>query len=211
MKKLLPFLMFLGLFLSQACEGPEGPAGPPGPAGTAGAAGATGPAGPAGTSTTASVFQFSATFTAANEYTYAIGFAQNNITVGEFDGVFVYTYYGTYQNFPLWAPLPNTNYVGGKPLIYNFVYSHLLVAILVEAEASVLTAAGDPYLKDQAFRVVIVPGKKLRTDGTRIKFNPKDYPVDFNNYEEVVKYFNIPESNVRKVTPAPAAAITFKR
>jgi hypothetical protein len=199
MKRLLPFFLLLSLCFSQACEGPEGPAGPPGPAGTAGAPGPAGPAGPAGTSVTGTVFEFEADFAAPD---YAVGGAYpTGVTVGEADIVLVYLLYTvTQDNTPYWAPLPQTFMVNAKPITYNAAFSTKGLLVFVEAEADVLTAAGDPYLKQQAFRAVVIPGKRLRTDGRGAKFNPKDYPVDFNNYQEVIRYFNLSDQNVRRVT-----------
>jgi hypothetical protein len=214
MKKLLPIFMLLALFFSQACEGPEGPpgpAGPQGPAGTAGAPGATGPQGPPGTSVTGTVFEFEVDFAAPNYF--VSGGYPTGVTVGEADVVLVYQLFAVVQSMPVWAPLPQTYDVKVKiaadsvvkPLKYNFAHSQQALYLFVDAENEVLASISasptqaDAFLKGQAFRTVVIPGKRLRTDGTKAKFNPKDYPVDFNNYEEVVKYFNIPDKNVRRV------------
>jgi hypothetical protein len=203
MKRLLPIFMMLALLVSQACEGPEGPAGAPGPAGPQGAAGATGPQGPAGTSVTGSVFEFQVTFAAPN---YSVsGAFPTGITAGEADVVLVYQlFFVTQEGVPFWSPLPQTYYLNAKPLTYNFAHSAQGLLVMVDAAADVLAAAEavaeNPYFKDQVFRAVVIPGKKLRTDGSQKKFDPKDYPVDFNKYEEVIKYFNLSDKNVRRVS-----------
>jgi hypothetical protein len=189
--------MLLALCLSQACEGPEGPAGAPGPQGTAGAAGAqgpAGPAGPAGTSVTGTVFDFEIDFAAPN---YAVnGSYPAGVTVGEGDLVLVYQLFFAQNNVPYWAPLPQTYFLDGQPVTYNFAYSTQSLLLLLQGDPTVLAAAGDPYLKAQAFRVVVLPGKKKRMEGGKATFNPKDYPVDFNKYEEVVRYFNLSDKQV---------------
>lgn len=192
--------MLLALCWSQACEGPEGPAGAPGPAGPAGPAGApgaAGPAGPAGTSVTGTVFDFEIDFTAPDYYVN--GNYPTGVTVGEADAVFVYLLFMAPNNVPYWAPLPQTFFLDGKPVKYNFAYSTQSLLLLLEGDPTVLAAAGDPYLKEQAFRVVVIPGKKLRTDGGKARFNPSDYPVDFNKYEEVIRYFNLSDKQVPRI------------
>lgn len=193
--------MLLVLCLGQACEGPEGPAGAPGPqgpAGAAGAAGPAGPAGPAGTSVTGTIFDFEIDFAAPNfavNGTYPAG-----VTVGEADLVLAYQLFFVQNSVPYWAPLPQTYFLeGNKPVTYNFAYSTQSLLLLMQGDPAVLAAAGEDFLKAQAFRVVVLPGKKLRTEGGKAGFNPKDYPVDFNKYEDVVRYFQLSDKQVPRI------------
>lgn len=199
MKHLLHFILILALAFGQACKGPEGDPGPqgePGTPGAPGAAGPAGPAGPAGASGTAKVFDFQGiNFTAANEYTVGIEYARNTMTVGANDVVLVYEFAGSTQdNTTFWKPLPQTYYSNNNPVVYNFAYSNKAVLIFIDAAANVLPTLGAAFTNDQVFRVVIIPGS-LR-NGRSIKPD-----IDFNNYAEVAKYYNITEENVIKARP----------
>lgn len=194
MKRLLHFILILALAIGQACEGPQGEVGPQGEPGTPGAAGPAGPAGPAGESGKAKVFDFQGiNFTAANTYRVGIEYATNNMTVGTNDVVMVYEFAGaTNDNVTFWRPLPQTYYSNGKPVVYSYAYSNIAVLIDLDAEEAVLPTLGEEFTTNQVFRVVVIPGS-LR-NGRVIKPN-----INYNNYEEVARYYNITEASVKKI------------
>ena len=196
MKRLLHFILILALALGQACKGDEGDVGPQGEPGTPGAAGApgpAGPAGPAGAAGTAKVFDFQGIdFTADDEYTVGIEYAANTMTVGANDVVLVYEFAGAAtNNTTYWKPLPQTYYYNNNPVVYNFAYSNVAVLIFIEAAEAVLPTLPAGFVTDQVFRVVVLPGS-LR-NGREMKPN-----IDYKNYEEVAKYYNITEASVKK-------------
>ena len=185
--------MLLALIISQACEGPEGEVGPQGDPGPTGA---TGPAGPAGTSGQATVFEVGDTLTADNNYSIGIGFAANDIEVSESDVVLVYLLAFTDEDaagniIPFWSPLPQTYYFNNNPVMYNYYFATLGVVMYLDAAEAVLPTLSEAYT-NAVFRVVIIPGTAL--NGRTTKPN-----IDYKNYSEVAKYYNITEASIKKV------------
>lgn len=213
MKKLLQFVVVLAFaFSGQACEGPEGPAGPAGSAGTPGTPGAPGAQGPQGTPGapgTAQILEFQHSFTAAQNFLLAFAWQDlEGFDVDPNDVVLVYRarLLGQDPNFIFsWFPLPQTFTVsqGGPSLTY--VYGQLEfeedevvipgVVIAMEAPTGVLAGLNEQqaaqFINQQLFRVVVIPGSLV---GGKAKV-----PVDFNNYDEVIRYFSINDKKVQKV------------
>ena len=207
MKRLLQFIMlFFAIALVQACKGPEGD---PGPQGEPGVAGPAGPQGPAGTPGTAQVFEFSYPFADSTGYGLygswdEIATAlemENNPTVGENDAVLVYMYGGPDdEENDSWMPLPQMFFVDEGILNFSFTHSSAFLNIYMDYNFDI--SAITTYDGSYSFRVVIIPGLKLRTaDGKTITSKPDltMYPVNFNNYEEVVKYFNLPITKAKEL------------
>lgn len=202
--------MMLGLFMNQACEGPEGPPGPAGPQGAAGAQGPAGPAGPPGTPASSTVYDITGwDFTADNNYQLGLDFAANGLAVSEADAILVYRLWGaTNDQKPIWRMLPQLIYFAPpegstqkETLQYDFVYTPAGLAIFMDGTTNLATL-GASWTTDQVFRVVVIPGEfGQRKDGTKTKINLADYNVDYNNYEEVIKYFRLADKNVRRINP----------
>ncbi|QNF31693.1 hypothetical protein HUW51_02745 [Adhaeribacter swui] len=209
MKKILQlFLAFSILVCLASCKGDDGKDGAPGPAGPAGPAGAQGPVGPQGPpgesgADSAQVFDIpGATFTAAEEYSLGLEFDEE-FPVGASDIMLVYRLVGVSQdgNTPFWSPLPATYTVQGQSLTYNFAYSNTAVLLFLESAADLSGADFKNYTTDQVFRFVLIPGRNIggRTTGKPLtKADMSKYPVDLNDYNAVVKYFKINDSNVKK-------------
>jgi hypothetical protein len=209
MKKLLPVLMLLALFFSQACEGPEGPQGPPGPQGDPGQQGPTGPAGTPASSTVYDIGDWD--FTADEEFTLGLSFPDNDIEISESDALLVYRLWNVVDQKPVWRMLPQIIYFPPadttlpanqkETLQYDFVHTPEELAIFMDGTVD-LTKLGAGWTTDQVFRLVVVPGEfAQRTDGTKRKINLSDYNVDYNNYEAVIKYFRLSDKHVRKIKP----------
>ncbi len=189
--------MFIGLAFGQACEGPEGPEGAPGPQGPAGPAGAPGPQGPAGppgtgtgTGTTATVIELEATFNEENQFRPA--FTLEDLNLSESDMVFVYmpTYSLDNGTIPLWSPLPQTMFLEDGPLVFNYAFSPEVLFLILEASEEHLANIEPENITKMWFRAVVIPGE---FEGGR------QATVDFNNYEAVMKYFNLSEKDVIKL------------
>lgn len=193
MKRLLQFAMILVIAMGQvACEGDEGAAGPAGPQGP------QGPQGPPGVTQQARVFDFSWTFTEEDDFSFALGFEENDITVAPSDVIMIYTFATAIENPDdpdnptiFWSPLPQTFSVeGGGSATYNYAYSGVFVLLFIQ---TALNLADHPELTDdQVFRMVIIPGELLNGR----KSGPA---VDLQDYAKVKAYFNIDESQVRKI------------
>lgn len=208
MKRLVPILMLLALFFSQACEGPEGPAGAPGPAGPQGPAGAPGATGPPGTPATSSVYEFNNwDFTAADNFVAELDYALNGVEATESDAILVYRLWDVLDDgTPIWRMLPQLVFFPVEnsneklTLQYDFVHGADFLAILMNGTVD-LTTLGTGWTTGQVFRIVVIPGEfAQRTDGTKKKINLADYNVDYNNYEEVIKFFRLSDKNVRRVS-----------
>jgi hypothetical protein len=196
MKRFIHFILVLVVALGQvACEGDEGPEGPAGPQGPQGPPGAQGPP---GVTQQAKVLDFQWTFTEEDDYTFALGFEENEITVTASDVIMMYIFAGAIDNPDdpdnptiFWSPLPQTfNVEGGGSATYNFAYSGLFAFLFIQTQ---LKLADHPELTDdQVFRMVIIPGELLNGR----KSGPA---VDLQDYAKVKAYFNIDESQVRKI------------
>ena len=213
MKKIIQLTLMLAIALGYACEGPEGPAGPAGPQGTAGANGAPGTPGaqgPPGVSDSARVYDFEAPNfipDSAGNYQLGIGFVQNNIVLTETDVVMVYLLTRVVDNndtqILFWSALPQTYYVNGLPITYNFAYSNVALLLTLSAGFNLAEPGKDytSFTNNNAYRVVIIPGKRGgRTASGKplTKADLSKYPVDLNDYNAVIKYFKINDKNVRK-------------
>lgn len=184
MKKISLFIMVLTLALGQACKGPVGPEGLPGPQGT--------PGDPGGIEYS-KVFDVEGDFTAAGEYAFTFVFPPEEIEVFETDLVLVYIRWGTTTDddaLPIWRLLPQSVIFDEGLLQYNFEHTFVNVWIFLEAQFDL--AGLDPeWTAGQVFRVVIVPGES----GSGKLSGP---PVDFKNYEEVMRHFKISDKKVPK-------------
>lgn len=206
MKKILHFILVLAVALGQvSCEGDEGPPGPAGAAGPAGPAGPAGAQGEPGESGEARVLDFQVTFEPdqqGNNYTSGIEFSETDefdLTVSESDVVLAYAYFGAIEDpedpeniIDFWSPLPQSfrSDDGAGTATYDYAYSTLFLFLYMQSQ---LDLADYPELTDdQVFRLVVVPGEII--NGRKSKPT-----VDLNNYEEVIKYYQIDDSNVRTV------------
>ncbi len=137
------------------------------------------------------MFDLEATFNAANEYSE--GFDLSSLGAAESDMVLVYMpTYTLDDGTPLWSPLPQTIFLEAGPVIFNFAASNTVLFLLLEATDAVLAGINAENLTDMWFRAVIIPGEF--EGGRKASAN-----VDYSNYEEVVKYYNISEQNIPKI------------
>ncbi len=194
--------MVLALGIGQACEGPEGPEGAPGPQGTPGSQGPQGPQGPAGTSATAGVYEFGVNFEAdtSNNYRFIVDFEANEIEVGVDDVVLVYMLAGNAgtetEPILLWSPMPQTIPFGEETVTYNYAAANIGLLLYLQPSFDLATLSEDvrsAITDNHGFRMVIIPG-------TLMNGKTSKPAVDFNKYEEVIKFFNIDDKKVRKIT-----------
>lgn len=129
------------------------------------------------------------TFT-ANDFTLIM-----DINIQSTDVVLVYRKIGNF-----WQIIPKTYYLDnvqnlptGRELDYNFDFSTKEVRIKTTAnfnQSTQITAAEvNQYLANQTFRVVLVPANPTGQ-------HSKKAPVDYSDYNAVVKYYNLNDSNV---------------
>ncbi|WAC12877.1 hypothetical protein [Dyadobacter pollutisoli] len=177
-KKLIPLLLVL-VALFQGCTGPEGPQGPEG-----GSIDVTG--------TTFDLVNVN--FTPANEWLYSMSYADAKVTVLESDAVLIYIHWGDVtsggEKVKAFRLLPQTAFLDEGILSYNFDQTKKDFSIFLDGTVNLANLADD-WTKNQNFRIIIVPADfAARKSGS----------VDYNDYNAVIKEFNIDESKIRTVS-----------
>jgi len=175
MKKIFVPLIILGALIIQACEGPIGREGP------------MGPQGPPGVSVEAEIFELEGTFAEATDW--AIGGDYSDPDFGavflEADKLLVYHLWEQ-GDADVWRMLPQTIFMEQGIFQYNYDFTNFDFLIFIEGNFALNTL--EPVWTDnQVFRLVVVPTI------------PTNFRIDYSNYEEVVKHFNLDEENIKKV------------
>jgi hypothetical protein len=144
--------------------------------------GDTGPRGPAGPDS--EVFELQNVnfqLNQNNEYTI---FEELNPQIQDSDNILIYRMAGTINSqTPIWQFIPRTLFLNEGELDYDFDFSR--VDFTIYAGGSFDLALTPQFTQNQTFRIVIIPG-----------FFSKGTSVDFNDYDAVVKAFNIDDSNI---------------
>ena len=134
----------------------------------------------------AEVFEVRTSFTAANNYSKLITL---NPPIYSSDMVLVYRLFGVVNGQDLWRQLPQAVYLQQGELNYNFDFTRNDINIFLESDFD-LTTLGAAWSQNQVFRVVIIPGYLS---------NKNNKAVDFNDYNAVVKAFNIKQSQIKTI------------
>lgn len=128
------------------------------------------------------------TFSSSGGYTISQGLSILNTDV-----VLVYRNINSNtSSSAIWQLLPKTFFLSnGRELDYNFIFNSQNVDISTQAnfdQATMTSAEANKYLINQNFRIVLVPADPAG----------KGAKVDYNDYNSVIKYYNIDESKVVK-------------
>ncbi|WP_106918124.1 hypothetical protein [Chryseobacterium aurantiacum] len=171
MKKILPFILlaFVGLFV-MSCDNNDNVVGDG--------------------DTISLMRDVTGTFNSANTFTFSQG-----INIESTDVVLVYRREGN-----LWQQIPKTYFlddVSGLPtnreLDYNFKFNSQNVNIESRANFNQATQVTSDeiarYLANQTFRIVLVPANGAGSKSKKVN-------VDYSDYNAVVKYYNLNDSNV---------------
>lgn len=106
------------------------------------------------------------------------------------DMVLVYRLKALSGSNKVWEQIPKTIYLNnGQEVDYDFDFTKNDVQIYVDGTYDVTTTPA--YYNNQTFRIVLVPAGFLNKGASA--------PVDYSDYNAVVKYFNINDSNVTKL------------
>jgi hypothetical protein len=132
----------------------------------------------------AEVFEVRASFTAANNYSRLITL---NPPIYNSDMVLVYRLFDVINGQSVWRQLPQAVYIAQGELDYNFDFTRNDINLFLESDFDLATL-GATWSQNQIFRVVIIPGYFS---------NKNNKAVDFNDYNAVVKAFNIKNSQVK--------------
>lgn len=175
MKKIFGFLtLCIILFTSCSTEGERGPEGPQGPPGKDGLIG--------------TIFDVEGDFTEENEYGMLVEFADHtDEEVFESDVVLVYLQTGQDgeaggEPVYVWRLLPQTYYVDGGTMQYNYDYTFFSTFIFLDGDVE-LSSLGSAFTENQVFRIAIVPASFAAN-------------YDVNNYHEVMTALKIENRDI---------------
>ena len=104
------------------------------------------------------------------------------------DVILVYRKYGTDNGNPIWQQIPRTLFLNEGELDYDFDFTRNDVAIYAGGNITFANQTAtwqNTYLNNQTFRIVFVPASAGKAN------------VDYSNYNEVVKFYNINESKIK--------------
>ncbi|KQT20600.1 hypothetical protein ASG22_16630 [Chryseobacterium sp. Leaf405] len=128
-------------------------------------------------------------FTSGNSYAFTQG-----INIQGTDVVLVYRYLGdSWQLIPKMMYLPDaTGMPTNREFQYNFVFDTNNVQISIDDQNFNLSTGlnsteATQYLSNQRFRIVLVPASAAKGTST----------VDTSDYNAVIKYYNLNDSNVK--------------
>jgi hypothetical protein len=171
MKRIAILFTIIGLTTLSSCDGDTGPRGPQGAAGPE-----------------SEVFELQNVdfqLNQNNEYTI---FQELNPVIFNSDNIFVYRMSGTINpQTPIWQLIPRTLFLtgafDGEELDYDFDFS--AVDFTIYAGGTYDLSETPQFIQNQTFRIVIIPGFFSKMPG-----------LDYNDYDSVIKAFNIDDSKV---------------
>ena len=132
------------------------------------------------------VFEVSASFSAANNFERLVTL---NPPIYSADMVLVYRLFDVVGGQDVWRSLPQTVYLTQGELDYNFDFTRNDINIFLDSNFD-LTTLSDTWALNQTFRIVIIPGYFS---------NKSNKVVDFNDYNAVIKAFNINENKIKTI------------
>lgn len=188
MKKSILSFFCISLYVLSACEGPTGPEGPIGPRGPAGDDGVD------GVNILGTVFEIEGDFTSENDYRFGFEFPPEEIEVFESDVVLVYISWEQIDiegepPINVWRLLPQTIFLDGGTLQYNFDHTFTDVSIFLDGTVNFSTLA-DGDTQNQLFRVVVLPADYSAPNARQ--------EIDYSNYEEVISTYGLDDSSVKR-------------
>jgi hypothetical protein len=130
------------------------------------------------------VFKVTASFSASNNFAKLITL---NPAIYSSDMVLVYRLFDVVDTQDVWRSLPQTVYLTQGNLDYNFDFTRNDINIFLDSNFD-LTTLSSMWAQNQVFRVVIIPGYLS---------NKNKIAVDFNDYNAVVKAFDIHENQIK--------------
>lgn len=170
-------LALFGLFVFQACEGPEGPQGLPG---------AQGDQGTPGVNIVGQTFEVEIDFTSTNNYAGNFDFTEPLVD-GDALLVYMLEQSPVTEGRVAWRLLPQTFYIDGGILVYNFDYTVDDFSIFLDNSPIEFSTLDSYYTTGVLFRVVVVPSDLI---GAR---------VDYTDYEGTMKLLNISEDDFERI------------
>ena len=149
-----------------------------------GCSGPEGPQGATGYSAEAEVFEVTTSFSTSNNFAKLVTL---NPAILNSDMVLVYRLFDVVNGADVWRSLPQTVYLTQGDLDYNFDFTKYDVNIFLDSNFD-LTTLSPSWAQNQVFRIVIIPGYLS---------NKKRKTIDFNDYNALVKAFNINKNQIK--------------
>lgn len=146
--------------------------------------GPEGPQGQPGYNVEAEVFEITADFLPSTNFSTLIPL---NPTILSSDMVLVYRLYDIYNGDDVWRLIPQTVYLPQGEFDYNYDFTKNDINIFLDSDFD-LTTLSAQWSQNQTFRIVIIPGY----------FSNKS-AIDTNDYNAVIKGFNIDDSAVKRL------------
>lgn len=116
-------------------------------------------------------------------------FINQSISMESSDMALVYRLKDQSGSNDVWEQIPKTVYFNnGNEIDYDFDFTQNDVQIYIGANYDLSTTP--QFLNNQTFRIVLVPADFLGKNATP--------PVDYSDYNAVIKYFKINDLNVTK-------------
>jgi hypothetical protein len=145
-----------------------------------------GPQGPAGTNIKSEVFELRNVNFAYNPIDGFNIYRTLTPNIYDSDVILIYRLTDLIDSTtPVWKLVPNAVYAPLGEVNYDFDFSKEDYKIYVSATYDLNTPP--TYIDNQTFRIVIIPGY----------FSGKKVTVDKSDYNAVIKYYNINDSNVK--------------
>lgn len=135
--------------------------------------------------TIAEVFEFEGVNFLPNDYTVVLNFPRQIYTT---DMVLVYRLAGSAGGQDLWKPLPETYYFDDGTMSFRYDFDFRTIDAEVRLEGYDLANLNNNFKINQVLRVLAIPAFEVNKKG-----------IDLNDYNAVVKAFNIDESKVVKI------------
>lgn len=138
----------------------------------------------------APVFEVTRSFTTGNNFSSLISYPPSINPIYPSDMVLAYRLDGVVNGSDVWKLMPQTFFFNDGTLDFRYDFDFTQYDINIYMEGFDLANVSTAYRNNQVFRVVIVPA-----DFT----NRNSQPLDYTNYDAVVKALNINESNIQKI------------
>jgi len=114
-------------------------------------------------------------------------------TIYSGDVVLMYRLNGVVNGRKVWSPIPQSYYYDNGSLHFTYKFNFTQDDIDLYLEGFELNTVPNSLAVNQTFRVVIVPGD----DGSNTQKSANQ--PDYSDYYEVIKKYNINDSNVKKL------------
>lgn len=126
-------------------------------------------------------------FTSSNNYSLLLPFKH---IIYSSDMVLVYRLKGVESNGDdIWKLLPETYYFDDGTLNFRYDFDFTLRDAQIKMEGFDLAGVSSSYRNNQVFRIVIIPAYIGKGTST----------IKYDNYNEVIKKYNIDESKIVKI------------